>query len=152
MLFSHILPPGPVTFAWEGECCTRLWLSARPNAMLAPPEHPVRRWLDAYASGRPAPLPPLAAPDTPFQARLRKALLAIPRGETRTYGEMARLLGSGPRGVGQALKANPLPVLIPCHRIVAAHGPGGFACSLSWKQQLLALEDASATRPSQRTV
>ncbi len=73
---------------------------------------------------------------------MRRALLAIPRGEVRTYGHMAGFLHTSARAMGQALGANPLPILIPCHRVVAAHGPGGFSCGQEWKHALLALEGA----------
>ena len=69
----------------------------------------------------------LAPGGTVFQQRVWKALLAIPPGETRTYGELARELGSSPRAVGGACRRNPIPLLIPCHRVVAANGDGGFA-------------------------
>ncbi len=61
-------------------------------------------------------------------------------GHTLTYGKLAKVLHSGPRAVGQALGANPVPILIPCHRVVAAHGLGGFSCGLEWKKRLLAFE------------
>ncbi|MFP4129961.1 MAG: methylated-DNA--[protein]-cysteine S-methyltransferase [Halorhodospira sp.] len=73
-----------------------------------------------------AALPRAPAP-TPFQARVREALLAIPPGQTRTYGALARQLGSSARAVGAACRANPLPLLVPCHRVVAADGLGGYA-------------------------
>ena len=63
---------------------------------------------------------PLAAPRTAFQARLRAALCATRRGETLTYGELAKQLHSAPRAVGQALGSNPLPIIVPCHRIISA--------------------------------
>ena len=63
---------------------------------------------------------PLATPRTPFQARLRAALCALPCGETRTYGELAKQLHSAPRAVGQALGSNPIPIIVPCHRIISA--------------------------------
>jgi methylated-DNA-[protein]-cysteine S-methyltransferase len=59
------------------------------------------------------------------------AMCAIPRGRTRTYGELARELGSDPRVIGQACGDNRLPIVIPCHRIVAADGLGGFAHATS---------------------
>ncbi len=64
---------------------------------------------------------------TVFQHRVWKALLDIPPGQTRTYGALARELGSSPRAVGGACRSNPIPLLIPCHRVVAANGDGGFA-------------------------
>jgi methylated-DNA-[protein]-cysteine S-methyltransferase len=57
-----------------------------------------------------------------------------------TYGEIARLAGTGPRVVGQAMARNPTPLVIPCHRVVAAKGIGGFSPSIEIKEALLALE------------
>lgn len=63
---------------------------------------------------------PLAMPRTTFQSRLRDALCATQAGVTRTYGELAKQLGSAPRAVGQALGSNPIPIVVPCHRIISA--------------------------------
>jgi methylated-DNA-[protein]-cysteine S-methyltransferase len=69
----------------------------------------------------------LAPAGTAFRQRVWAALSTIVRGQTRTYGEVARLLGSAPRAVGQACGANPIALIIPCHRVVGAHGSlGGF--------------------------
>lgn len=70
---------------------------------------------------------PIHADGTPFQRRVWDALRRIPPGQTRRYGDIARELGSGPRAVGGACRANPLLLLVPCHRVVAASGQGGFA-------------------------
>ncbi len=70
---------------------------------------------------------PMKAAGTAFQRRVWEQISAIPRGETRTYGELARLLRSAPRAVGQACGTNYFPLVIPCHRVVAAKGLGGFA-------------------------
>lgn len=67
---------------------------------------------------------------TAFQHRVWQALRAIPAGETRTYGEVARALGSSARAVGGACRANPIPILVPCHRVIAVNGLGGFAGDL----------------------
>lgn len=64
---------------------------------------------------------------TAFQLAVWQQLRQIPMGEVRTYGEIATALGSGARAVGNACRKNPLPVVVPCHRVVAANGPGGFA-------------------------
>jgi len=69
---------------------------------------------------------PLDRVGTPFQRRVWQAMCAIPSGETRTYGELARELDGVPRAVGQACGDNPFPIVIPCHRVVAANGLGGF--------------------------
>ena len=71
---------------------------------------------------------PLAPAGTTFQRRVWNDIAAIGPGETRTYGELAAAIRSGPRAVGNACGANPYPLVIPCHRVVAAnHGLGGFA-------------------------
>jgi methylated-DNA-[protein]-cysteine S-methyltransferase len=69
---------------------------------------------------------PLAPRGTLFQQRAWRALQRIPSGTARTYGELARTLKSAPRAVGGACRANPIPIIVPCHRVVAASGPGGF--------------------------
>lgn len=78
-----------------------------------------------------------------FQQRVWDELRAIPRGECRTYGEIARRVGrpGGSRAVGAACGANPVPLLVPCHRVLAAGGKlGGFSGGLDWKRRLLAIE------------
>ena len=86
---------------------------------------------------------PLAGRGTPFQHSVWKMMSAIPFGETATYGGMAMALGSGPRAVGMACGRNPLPIVVPCHRVLASGGKeGGFSGGqgLSTKRKLLALE------------
>ncbi len=70
---------------------------------------------------------PLKPAGTAFQRRVWKAISAIPPGGTRSYGDIARELGSAPRAVGQACGENRFPLVIPCHRVVSASGIGGFA-------------------------
>jgi len=138
-VFSYESPFGLISYAWNGAYCSRLWLADPPDGLPAA-DDPIRVWLDAFFSGQDRPLPPIAWPRTPFQKKMRTGVLAIPRGTTVSYGQLATRLGTAPRALGQALGANPLPLLIPCHRIIAAHGIGGFACGLDWKQQLLDFE------------
>lgn len=69
---------------------------------------------------------PLTQRGTAFQLAVWQAIAAIPLGQTRTYGELARQVGSGPRAVANACGANNLPLLVPCHRVVAQNGIGGF--------------------------
>lgn len=102
-----------------------------------------RTALVAYARGAALELcAPLDPGGTPFQREVWEALCAIPRGATRTYAEIARGLGRprAARAVGLAAGANPLPVIVPCHRLVAADGLGGFSGGLATKRALLALE------------
>jgi len=71
---------------------------------------------------------PLKPSGTPFQRRVWQQIAAIPCGQTRSYGEVARLLNNAPRAVGQACGANPFPLVVPCHRVIASGGSlGGFA-------------------------
>ncbi|MGE5622360.1 MAG: methylated-DNA--[protein]-cysteine S-methyltransferase [Bacillota bacterium] len=70
---------------------------------------------------------PLAEAGTPFQRRVWDVISAIPRGQVLTYGKVARQLGSAPRAVGQACGANWFPIIIPCHRVTASGGLGGFS-------------------------
>lgn len=80
----------------------------------------------------------------PFHRKVAAVLLASRPGQTLTYGDVALLAGSpgAARAVGQAVRTNPLPILVPCHRVVAAHGPGGYSFpgGLDLKARLLALE------------
>jgi methylated-DNA-[protein]-cysteine S-methyltransferase len=90
---------------------------------------------------------PLAAVGSAFQRRVWQAICAIPRGRTLTYGQVAKHLRSAPRAVGQACGANWFPLVVPCHRVVAAGGLGGFGhhgegFHLEIKRWLLAHEKA----------
>lgn len=69
---------------------------------------------------------PYAVKGTPFQKRVWQAMAAIPSGQTLTYGELAQKVGSGPRAVANVCGANQVPLFIPCHRVVAKNGLGGF--------------------------
>jgi O-6-methylguanine DNA methyltransferase len=114
----------------------------------------LRRWHRATAialkrtlAGRvPRVLPPLDLhAGTAFQQRVWNALLQIPRGETRSYGEIARAIRNvrAARAVGSACGANPIPILIPCHRVLAAkHKLGGYSGGLEWKRKLLWREES----------
>jgi len=145
--FRYSSPLGELSYCWDGEVCSEVSLLVVPDDKLTGND-PVGEWLNAYFAGKALPLPPLAAARTPFQTRMRQCLLSIPMGETLSYGEVAKQLGTAPRAMGQALGANPLPLLIPCHRIIAAHGLGGFACGLEWKRRLLAFEQLGRSASS----
>jgi methylated-DNA-[protein]-cysteine S-methyltransferase len=80
-----------------------------------------------FADGRHPCGCPVQLAGTPFQRRVWTALQAIPPGRTRTYGDLAAELHTSPRAVGGACRANPCPIVVPCHRVVAATGLGGFA-------------------------
>jgi O-6-methylguanine DNA methyltransferase len=101
----------------------------------------VQRTLDGKAPGR---LPPLdCSRGTAFQQKVWAALRQISTGETETYAQIAASLGAAKaaRAVGSACGANPIPLLIPCHRVVAANGKiGGFSGGPGWKEKLLRRE------------
>jgi methylated-DNA-[protein]-cysteine S-methyltransferase len=106
--------------------------------------HQARRQISAYFSGkRRAFTLPLELHGTPFQCRVWDALRHIPHGHTISYGEVARRIGrpTASRAVAQACGANPLPLFVPCHRVIASDGSlGGFSAGLPKKRRLLALE------------
>ncbi len=109
----------------------------------------MRRFLEGDASLARV---PLDVRGTVFQRRVWEALRAIPRGETRTYSQIARAIGAprAVRAVGSACGANPVALVVPCHRAVRADGGlGGYAWGLQRKQRLLALE-AAPKRPGRR--
>jgi methylated-DNA-[protein]-cysteine S-methyltransferase len=87
---------------------------------------------------------PLAPAGTSFETRVWLAMQTIPYGETRCYGDLAHATDSGPRAVGRACGRNPIPIVIPCHRVLARGGLGGYSggAGLPTKQRLLALEGA----------
>ncbi len=102
-----------------------------------------RDQLDAYFDGalRDFDLP-LAPVGSPYRRRVWQALCDIPYGETRTYGQIAAVAGGTARSVGQANGSNPIPIFIPCHRVVASTGLGGYSGGegVFTKRALLALE------------
>ncbi|MEX0695326.1 MAG: methylated-DNA--[protein]-cysteine S-methyltransferase [Rhodospirillales bacterium] len=108
-----------------------------------------RRQLDAYFNGRLTTFDlPLAPHGTPRQREIWSAMAEIPYGSLETYGALAARVQSSARAVGGACGSNPLPILIPCHRVIAAGGRAGgysFADGLDTKHQLLNLE-GSRTR------
>jgi methylated-DNA-[protein]-cysteine S-methyltransferase len=146
-LFRYESPLGPIGLELADNVCHRITLGSI-GAPECSPDHPAALWLRAYFRGKVLPLPEIAPPKTGFQQKLRGGLLNIPVGKTCSYGELAKQLNSGAQAVGQALGANPLPILIPCHRVVAANSLGGFAYGRTWKKRLLKLEGAIAPKSS----
>ncbi len=120
-----------------------------PDALHVPEAEPlpeVRRQLAEYLAGRLRVFDlPLEPRGTEFQRLCWDALLAIPYGETRSYGQQARLIGrpTAIRAVGRANHDNPIGVIIPCHRVLGADGSlTGYAGGLDMKRTLLELEGA----------
>jgi methylated-DNA-[protein]-cysteine S-methyltransferase len=93
---------------------------------------------------------PLAPQGTPYQKRVWAEMTRIPFGATASYGALAQKLGSSPRAVGQACGANPIPIIVPCHRVLGAGSdPGGYSGGegIETKLALLALEGARPAEP-----
>ena len=118
----------------------------------------IRRWhsvtikaLKAILAGRePKEFPPFDLKGTAFQKSVWHQMRRIPLGKTRSYGEIAQAIGrpKAVRAVGGACGANPVPVLVPCHRVLAANKKlGGFGGGLDWKRRLLAREGISFLAP-----
>ncbi len=128
-----------VTFGEQGPAQPAVSALARGHLEAA------RAALGEYFKGQAPHLPALDLRGTDFQKRVWRALLEIPWGETRTYGDLAEALGKpgASRAVGAANGQNPVAILVPCHRVVAAGGRlGGYSGGLDVKRQLLAHEAA----------
>lgn len=153
-------PIGPVTFTAAGGKLTAIEFGGSPDARKPPGgvlELAVRE-LEDYFSGalRKFTVPWSLPPDSSlFLLKALEAMAQIPYGRTETYGGLARKIGSAPRAVGGAAARNPIPIIVPCHRLVAAKGLGGYAGdwekgkALSVKKFLLELEagQSGATSP-----
>lgn len=149
-------PLGAITLVCDDEALVQLSLPGQRGfpRQAADLPHPILRqtadWLDRYFAGE-APAPaelPLRPEGTPFQKQIWMLLLEIPYGQTTTYGDLAKksaLLLGKPRmsaqAVGQAVGANPIAIVIPCHRVVGADGRlTGYAGGVHYKKALLQLE------------
>lgn len=141
-------PYGKIGMGAEGDALTRLYLPGAPLPRIAVRETPLlsegRRQLEEYFAHRRRTFSlPLAPGGSDFRRGVWNALLEIPYGETVTYSELARRIGNprAVRAVGQANHHNPIPILIPCHRVVGARGAlTGYAGGLDLKEKLLLLE------------
>ena len=145
-------PVGPLTLTQEDQALTGLHFGEHPQQGAEDPtpllEEAARQLEEYFAGQRKVFSLPLAPKGTEFQLRVWQALLQIPYGETRSYGELAAMVGNPKacRAVGGANHRNPLSILIPCHRVVGTGGSlTGYAGGLSVKEFLLKLE--SEARP-----
>ena len=145
---SEILdtPLGRVAVETSGALVKEVHLGARARGDAEGPTTPVARDLARYFSGETVDFEDYEVDltdYTDFQRRVYEETRAIPPGEVRTYGEIARAIGKpgASRAVGNALGRNPACIVTPCHRVVAANGGlGGFTGGLAWKRALLRLE------------
>ena len=146
-------PLGMLTVTAEGGTLTALvidgqkyadrHLAGKGTEHETPVLHAAKLWLDAYFSrGAPDTTDlPLSPKGTAFQKKVWRELLNIPYGATDTYGALAGRLGSSARAVGSAVGRNPISIIIPCHRVLAADGSlTGYAGGLENKEKLLRLE------------
>ncbi|MCQ2377124.1 MAG: MGMT family protein [Methanocorpusculum sp.] len=137
----------------SGSCRFGLWRVAvdysgdvvyRVRFVRSAPEGPVPVQFTRYLSGKSESFSPLvsaaAAEESLPYADIYRTVSQIPYGETRTYGEIAAACGTHPRVVGNAMARKPTPLIVPCHRVTAADGIGGFSPDIEIKEKLLDLE------------
>ena len=137
-------PVGPITVEMEGGKVIAVIFGERPRHTSRREKLPeARRWLAAWFKGRPV-AAPLKLEGTPFTRRVYEVVRRIPRGKTLSYGEVADAAGKpgAARAVGNVMSQNPVCLFIPCHRVVASNGIGGWGGNggIRQKQFLLDLE------------
>lgn len=143
--FEYPSPVGTLYLTADAEGLTGIWMH-RSKTEFFPVLEQAKQWLDGYFSHNPTePNFPLHPNGTPFQQQVWQILLTIPYGQTTTYGAIAREMAlrtgrqkMSAQAVGQAVGANPISILIPCHRVVGANGKlTGYAGGLPKKEWLL---------------
>ena len=150
---TYSSPLGPIFIESDGKAITSLRFvnekaevdpTAHNETVTTPPIiAEALQWLDDYFAGkRPCNVPRLNPQGTNFQKRVWQALFTIWYGQTKTYGDIAKMVDCrSAQAVGQAVGANPIALIIPCHRVFAAHGKiGGYEYSPKRKKRLLELE------------
>ena len=139
-------PVGPLTIEEQDDKIVSIsWGKALPAGNGSPLLNEAARQLAAYFEGKLSHFDlPLAPAGSPFEKRVWAAMQKIPYGETRCYGDLADGIHSAPRAVGGACGKNPIPIVIPCHRVLAKGGMGGYSGhgGLDTKRALLRLEGA----------
>ena len=165
-IYHYDSPLGGITIASDGAALTGLWfdgqkyfgstLSAAHEARPLPIFEETECWLGIYFSGQaPDFTPKLHLSATPFRLAVWNCLLAIPYGETVTYGELARKTGwygklwhGSARAVGGAVGRNPISLIVPCHRVIGTDGSlTGYAGGVERKQLLLQMEKTHMPLP-----
>ena len=144
-------PLGEIFIAADGEAVCGAWFTGqkydraglRDMVLTGPENSPALSaalaWLTEYFRGKEPKIKVKLRPEgTPFQKRVWEELLTIPFGESLSYGELAKRLGSSPRAVGSAVGRNPISLLIPCHRVLGSDGSlTGYAGGVERKKFLL---------------
>ena len=139
--YAFPTPAGKICLRQEGGAIVALDWGEGPESSPTPLLRQARAEIDAYFAGERQDFDlPLAPRGTEFQRRVWRELAAIPKGRVLTYRELAARLASSPRAIGGACGANPIPIIIPCHRVLARNGLGGYsgAGGLATKTWLLA--------------
>ncbi len=146
-------PIGRLVLESDGDVLVGIWLPGgtrhgRRDAGDVPPLlKETATQLDEYFAGERTDFDvPMELDGTDFQREVWAELARIPYGTTISYGELARRVGrpNGPRAVGQANGRNPIPIIVPCHRVLARNGIGGYGGGLPMKRALLAVEGVTA--------
>ncbi|MBV9965773.1 MAG: methylated-DNA--[protein]-cysteine S-methyltransferase [Alphaproteobacteria bacterium] len=139
-------PVGPLTIEEKDDKIVAIsWGNGRAGNG-SPLLEEAARQLQAYFDGKLSDFDlPVAPAGSSFEKRVWAAMQQIPYGETRCYGDLAEAIHSAPRAVGGACGKNPIPIVIPCHRVLAKSGMGGYSGrgGLKTKQALLRLEGAA---------
>ena len=157
---TYSSPLGPIVIESDGQAITSLrFVEEEANSVLTAKEEgatPIPiitetiQWLDDYFAGkRPCVVPRLNPQGTAFQKRVWTALFTIWFGQTKTYGEIAQMVDCrSAQAVGQAVGRNPIALIIPCHRVIAANGQlGGYAYGTEIKKRVLGLEEILLKHP-----
>ena len=154
---TYSSPLGPIVIESDGQAITSLQFSNEQACVASTAEEKAQneaatalpiiaetiQWLDDYFAGkRPCNVPRLNPQGTTFQKRVWQALFTIWFGQTKTYGEIAKIVDCrSAQAVGQAVGANPIVLIIPCHQVIAAHGKiGGYEYGIEIKKRLLEIE------------
>ena len=136
-------PVGAYTIGYDGDEIVAVHFGAAEESEPSPPALEAERQLTQYFAGeRKAFDLPIRLDGTEFQKKVWRALCDIPYGEVRTYGDIARAVGSphACRAIGGANHKNPICIIVPCHRVVASNGIGGYGQGIEIKKYLLELE------------
>lgn len=158
--YHYRSPLGWITMRSDGEHLTGLWFDGQKYFPRTLPAENVecaylfdeaRAWLDQYFSGHvPAFMPKIHLSGTDFRERVWKILLSIPYGQTMTYGDIAKRVAEeyavesmSAQAVGNAVGHNPISIIVPCHRVIAANGSlTGYAGGIERKRILLSIEQS----------
>ena len=161
---TYTSPLGPIVIESDGQAITSLRFSNEQACVTSTAQEKAGeeaattipiiaetiQWLDDYFAGkRPCNVPRLNPQGTAFQRRVWQALFTIWFGQTKTYGEIAKMVDCrSAQAVGQAVGRNPIALIIPCHRVIAANGQlGGYAYGTEIKKRLLELEEILLKHP-----